>query len=91
MEEKLSCYVFLRTTEVIEVTQEITNTGIIPLEALRAHLSKGLTFWWRIQSGIFIRWKGVHFVLCGHSAHLQRIEVGESNFSHKLTKKKKNR
>ena len=43
MEEKLSCYVFLRTTDVIEVTQEITNTGIIPLEALRAHLSKGLT------------------------------------------------
>ena len=40
MEEKFSCYVFLRTTEVIEVTQEITNTGIIPLEALRAHLSK---------------------------------------------------
>ena len=31
---------FLHTTEVIEVTQEITNTGIIPLEALRAHLSK---------------------------------------------------
>ena len=30
----------MRTTEVIEVTQEITNTGIIPLEALRAHLSK---------------------------------------------------
>ena len=40
MEEKFSCYVFLRTTEVIEVTQEITNTGIIPMEALRAHLSK---------------------------------------------------
>ena len=32
---------FLSTTEVIEVTQEIINTGIIPLEALRAHLSKG--------------------------------------------------
>ena len=43
MEEKLSCYVFLRTMEVIEVTQEITNTSIIHLEALRAHLSKGLT------------------------------------------------
>ena len=32
---------FLSTTEVIEVTQEIINTGIIPLEALHAHLSKG--------------------------------------------------
>ena len=40
MEEKFSCYVFLRITEVIEVTQEIINTSIIPLEALRAHLPK---------------------------------------------------
>ena len=40
MEEKFSCYVFLRITEVIRVTQEIINTGIIPLEALRAHLLK---------------------------------------------------
>ena len=39
-EEKSSCYVFLRVTEIIEVTQEINNTGIIPLEALRAHLPK---------------------------------------------------
>ena len=40
MEEKLSSYVFLRASEVIEVTQEINSTGIIPLEALRAHLLK---------------------------------------------------
>ena len=33
-------YVFLCTMEVIEVTEEINNTGIIPLEALRAHLMK---------------------------------------------------
>ena len=31
---------FLRTTETIEVTQEINSTGIIPLEALRAYLPK---------------------------------------------------
>ena len=31
---------FLCITEVVEVTQEINSTGIIPLEALRAHLPK---------------------------------------------------
>ena len=40
LEKKFSCYVFLRITEAIEVTQEINSTGIIPLEALRAHLPK---------------------------------------------------
>ena len=34
---------FLRTTEVIEVTQEIITTGIIPLEAFCAPHRKGLT------------------------------------------------
>ena len=38
--KKFSCYVFLRITEAIEVTQEINSTGIIPLEALRVHLPK---------------------------------------------------
>ena len=56
MEEKFSCYMFLRTVEVIEVTQEITNTGIIPLEALRAHLTKGLT---SAVTGASLRVKGV--------------------------------
>ena len=40
MEKKFSCYVFLRITEAIEVTQEINSASIIPLEALRAHLPK---------------------------------------------------
>ena len=40
MEEKCSCYVFLRITGAIEVTQEINNTGIIPPEAQHAHLPK---------------------------------------------------
>ena len=43
MEEKFSSYVFLRITEAIEVTQEINNTGIIPLEALRTQPHIGLT------------------------------------------------
>ena len=40
LEKKFSYYVFLRITEVVEVTQEINSTGIIPLEALRMHLPK---------------------------------------------------
>ena len=40
LEKKFSCYVFLHITEATEVTQEINSTGIIPLEALRAHLPK---------------------------------------------------
>ena len=40
LEKKFSCYVFLCIMEAIEVTQEINSTGIIPLEALRAHLPK---------------------------------------------------
>ena len=40
LEKKFSCYVFLRITEAIEVTKEINSTGIIPLEALCAHLPK---------------------------------------------------
>ena len=40
MEKKLSYYVFLRIMEVVEVTQEINSTGIIPLEALRTQTNK---------------------------------------------------
>ena len=40
MEKKSSYYVLLHITEVVEVTQEINSTGIIPLEALRAYLPK---------------------------------------------------
>ena len=36
-------YVFLHITEVIEVTQEIIDTGIIPLEPFCAPQRKGLT------------------------------------------------
>ena len=62
LEKKFSSYVFLRIMEIIEVTQEINSTGIIPLEALRAHLPKRPHIWWRIQSGIFQK-TGNHIVL----------------------------
>ena len=80
MEEKFSCYVFLRTTEVIEVTQEITNTGIIPLEALRAHLSKRPHI--LVENPVLDLHPLERSPFCPlrHSAHLQRIEVGKSNF-----------
>ena len=81
MEEKFSCYVFLRTTEVIEVTQEIINTSIIPLEALHAHLPKrshilGENPVWDLHPLDRRSFRPLQ-----HSAHLQRIEVGKSNFS----------
>ena len=61
--KKFSCYVFLRITEAIEVTQEINSTGIIPLEALCAHLPKrphnfALTHVFLLSSGIAILRKG---------------------------------
>ena len=80
MEAKSSCYVFLGATEVAEVTQEIINTGIIPLEALRAHLLKRPHI--LVENPVW----DLHpsdrssFSPFRHSAHLQRIEVGKSNF-----------
>ena len=80
MQEKFSCYVFLRTTEVIEVTQEIINTGIIPLEALRAHLPKMPHILVENRVWDLHPLDRSSFCPLQHSAHLQRIEVGKSNF-----------
>ena len=56
--------VFLRITEVVEVTQEINSTGIIPLEALRAHLPK------RPHNYTFVIWMSLTIYLKNKIRHI---------------------